>query len=104
MGTMRKFFLYLLFGPLSLVPPASWKVVAILALVAFGAKAIHDGWLALDLGVVRVISQPGYLRIDGGVGELALGALALFGAFTLWRHWWGYRHVGPGDDAPVGEL
>ena len=71
------------------MPAAWWKVIAILALVAFGLREIRDAWQMLDLRAVHIIGEPGNISIDGGVGELALGALALFAAFTLSRHWWG---------------
>ena len=85
-STMRR-LLIVLFFPLSLLPRAVWQGLAILALAWIGAKSIHDGWRMLDLRAIRVIGEPGYIRIDGGVGELALGVLALMGAYALSRHW-----------------
>jgi hypothetical protein len=59
--------------------------VIILALV--GAQEIFEGWRMMDLSKLGVIVEPGYIRIDGGIGELGMGILVLYGAWFLFRRW-----------------
>ena len=59
--------------------------VMILALV--GAHEVFHGWGMLDLSKVRVIVEPGYIWIDGGIGEFGMGLLVLYGAWFLFRRW-----------------
>ena len=63
------------------------RACAVIILALLGTKDVFDGWHMLDLSQVRVIGEPGYIRIDGGVGELGMGLLILSGAWFLFRRW-----------------
>jgi hypothetical protein len=63
-----------------------WKIFVLLVLIGGGISNILQGWRMLDLSKFRIVAEPGYVRFDGGVGELGAGiVLLLVGLLLCWR-------------------
>jgi hypothetical protein len=62
------------------------KVFVLFVFIGGGVNGIVHGRRMLDLSNFHIVAEPGYLRIDGGVGELGMGILfLLIGLLLCWR-------------------
>lgn len=65
------------------------KTCTVLLLAIIGMMIVVNGWSMLDLNKLRIALNGDGIAIDGGVAELGMGMLVLYGAYRLLLRWFG---------------